>query len=52
MVTFSENSAPIFRKNAAEADIIMSNFFKSLQFFWLQPPLLLLERIFLPFKEA
>ena len=52
MVTFSENSAPIFRKNAAEADIIMSNFFKSLQFFWLQPPLLLLERVLLPLKEV
>ena len=52
MVTFSENSAPTFRKNVAEADIIMSNFFKPLQFFSSQPPLLLLERVFLPLKEA
>ena len=51
MVTFSENSAPILRKNAAEADIIMSNFFKSLQFFWSQPPLLLLERVFYLLKR-
>ena len=45
MVTFSENCAPTFRKNVAEADIITSNFFKSLQFFWSQPPLLLLKRV-------
>ena len=52
MVTFIENCTPTFRKNVAEADTITSNFFKSLQFFWPQPPLLLLERVFLPPKEA
>ena len=52
MVTFSENSTPTFRKNVAEGDVIMSNFFKSLQFFWSQSPLLLLKRVFLPLKEA
>ena len=51
MVTFSENFAPTFRKNVAEADIITSNFFKSLQFFWSQPPLLLLERVFYLLKR-
>ena len=50
MVTFSENCAPTFRKNVAEADIVTSNFFKSLQSFWSQPPLLLLERVFLPLR--
>ena len=46
MVTFSESCAPTFRKNVAETDIITSNFLKSLQCFWSQPPPLLLERVF------
>ena len=53
MVNFSENCAPTFRKNVAEAYIITSNFLKSLQFCWSQPRLLLLEiLVFLPRKEA
>ena len=52
MVNFSENCAPTFRKNVAEADITTPNFLKSLQFCWSQPRLLLLKRVFLPLKEA
>ena len=34
MVSFSENCAPTFRRNVAEADIITSTFFKWLDFFY------------------
>ena len=34
MVYFNEKRVPTFRKNVAEPDIIMTNFFQSLQFIW------------------
>ena len=45
MITFNEKRAPTSIKYVAESDIIMTNFFQSLQLFWSHSSVFALEKV-------